>query len=283
MAPRRTLGLIAGLGQLPGEIARAARDRGSRVVGLGLEGLSEPGLERLVDEWHEVELGGLGSLMDLLEQSRVSDVVLAGSVGKRAFFDAQGGLRLDERATGVLQRLKDHDDDAILGAVVSEIEAQGVRVCSQGEWVPHLLPPAGFLGTHRPSREQYRDIDFGLSVARALGRLGAGQCAIVRSGCVLALEAVEGTDAAIRRAGQFGGGGAVVVKVVRPGQDRRFDLPAIGRDTLAAMAEAQASVLAFQAGATLVLDPEDTAMEADRLGIVVVGVEVPTVGRGEPR
>ena len=151
MATRRTLGLIAGLGQLPAEIARGARDRGCRVVGLGLKGFNEPELERLVDEWHEVELGCLGLLMDLLGQSQVSDVVLAGSVGKRAFFDALGGLRLDERATGVLQRLKDHDDDAILGAVVSEIEAQGIRVCSQGEWVPHLLPPAGFSGrTGRP-------------------------------------------------------------------------------------------------------------------------------------
>ncbi len=283
MATRRTLGLIAGRGELPAAIARGARESGCRVVGLGLAGFSEPGLEKLVDEWHGVELGGLSALMDLLKESEVSDVVLAGSVGKRAFFDAVGGLRLDDRAAGVLRGLKDHGDDTLLGAVVSEIEAQGVRVCSQGEWVPHLLPSVGVLGTLRPSMEQQRDIEFGLSVAMALGRLGAGQCAIVRGGCVLALEAVEGTDAAIRRAGQVGGEGAVVVKVVRPGQDRRFDLPAIGRNTLAAMSEAGSSVLAFQAGSTLVLNPEEMAKEADRLGIVVVGVESPADGSEDSR
>lgn len=283
MPTRRTLGLIAGGGKLPAEIAKGAQERGCRVVGLGLQGFSEPDLEKLVDEWHWIQLGALGRLIEILERTRISDVVMAGSVGKLALFDERGALGLDERAIALLRRAGDDCDDSILGAVADEIEASGVRVRPQGEWVPHLLPKAGTLGCVQPSAEQLEDIDFGLSVALALGRLGAGQCAIVRCGCVLALETVEGTDAAIRRAGELGEDGAVVVKVARPGQDLRFDLPAVGLGTLASMAEANASVLAFEAGPTLVLDPAALIREADRLGMVVVGVERPQAVNGDAR
>jgi len=283
MPTRHTLGLIAGGGQLPAEIAKGAHERGCRVVGLGLEGFSEPDLEEFVDEWHSVELGAVGRLIEILERTQVSDAVMAGSVGKLALFDERGALRLDERALDVLRRAGDDGDDSILGAVADEIEASGVRVRPQGEWIPHLLPKAGTLGHVQPSAEQQEDIDFGLSVAQALGKLGAGQCAIVRRGCVLALEAVEGTDAAIRRAGELGEDGAVVVKVARPGQDLRFDLPTVGLGTLASMAEANASVLAFEAGPTLVLDPAALTREADRLGMVVVGVECSQALNGDAR
>lgn len=283
MTVSQTVGLIAGRGQLPAEIARGARARGCRVVGLGLKGFSEPDLEGLVDEWQEIELGSLGRLIEVLGKAAVSDVVMAGSVGKQAFFAAREALHLDDRALGVLRRLEADDDDALLGAVAAEIENAGVRVRSQAEWVPHLLPQAGVLGKYRPSKDQQNDIEFGASVAQALGRFGAGQCAIVRSGCVLALEAAEGTDAAIRRAGEVGPDGSVVVKMVRPAQDLRFDLPAVGLKTLDAMAEARASVLAFEAGRTLVLDLQALVVEADRLQMVVVGVECALANVGSAR
>jgi DUF1009 family protein len=163
----------------------------------------------------------------------------------------------------------------VVRAVASHFERAGVAIVSPSEFVPELLAPEGHLAGPVLSEAQERDVKLGVEVATLLGQADVGQAVVVKGGHVLALEAVEGTDEAIRRGGRYGGTGAVVVKLCKPGQDERFDLPAVGTRTLDTMDEVGARVLAVEAGRTLLLDPAELLAEAGRRGVAVVGVAVP--------
>jgi DUF1009 family protein len=268
----RPLGLIAGRGRLPGELARAARRRGRRVLAVAFEGETDPGLAADVDRLVRLHLGELGALLDVLREAGASEAVLAGKIAKTHMYGDLRALRADARALALLSRLGDRRDDAILGALADTLEAEGIRLLPQAELVPELLAPEGPLGRVLPGAEQRRDVAFGWQIAKAMGGLDIGQTVVVRDRAVLAVEAIEGTDAAIRRGGQLGRAGACVVKVAKPKQDPRFDLPAVGSDTLDALLEARATVLAVEAGATLVLDREALVARADAAGVALLGV-----------
>lgn len=272
MQPPRSLALVAGDGSLPREIAREARGQKWRVVAMALEGFCDPELSRWVDEIHWVQLGQVEQLLGLFASLGIRDAVFAGGVGHRSLHENDPRLSLDRRALDLLSALEDTGDDAVQGALARELETQGVAVCGQADFVPHLVARPGLLGDTALTPEQRQDCSFGLRVARSLGRLGIGQCAIVRRQRVLAVEAIEGTDAAIRRVGECGVPGAVVVKAARPQQDRRFDLPTVGRGTLRAMEEVGASVLAVEAGHTLVLDSAEMIRRCDAAEIAIVGL-----------
>ena len=169
-------------------------------------------------------------------------------------------------------------DDAILRAVAGVLEDVGIRVLASTCYLEHLFFPGGVLTRKQPGREQWEDIRFGWNIARQVGRLDIGQCVVVRDRTVLAVEAIEGTDAAIKRGGELAGSGAVVVKVKKPDQDFRFDLPATGTTTIATLAEGKGSVLAVEAGQSLLFDREAMVAAADRAGIVVVGLETDDSG-----
>jgi hypothetical protein len=264
--------LIAGHGRFPLELASAARRGGRRLAAIGFAGLADPGLAACVDVFEALPVGQLDRMLEVLRREGVRQVVLAGKVPKRLL--VQGGSRVepDPRALALLRQLRDRSDDSILLAVAELLEAEGFELLAQADLAPELLAPEGVLGAVQPSESQRADVAFAWPIAKALGALDVGQTVVVEDRAVLALEAIEGTDEAIRRGCALGRGGACVVKVAKPGQDPRFDVPAVGLETLRVLREGGAAILAFEAGATLVLEREALVGEADAAGIALLGV-----------
>ena len=273
------LGLIAGRGVLPLEVARSARRRARRVVAVALHGQTAPALEAEVSELTWLYPGQVGRAIEVLRAAGVAEAVLAGKLPKLTL-DDPAALRPDVGALALLRHLPDRHDASILSSVADHLAEHGIRLLPQAELVPELVAAAGPYGRITANREQLADIAFGWPLAKAVAALGIGQTLIVRGRAVLAVEAIEGTDAAILRAGRIAPG-ACVVKVAKPTQDPRFDLPAIGPETLSALVEAKAGVIAFQAGATLVLERDALVAAADANGVALLGVgEPPPWGSG---
>ena len=267
-----TLGLVAGEGSLPFEVARGARRAGRRVAAAALRGFADPALAGEVDALHWLYVGELGALLEWLAAEGAVDVVLAGLVPKQHLFSGSGLVRVDARAAALLAELRDRGDDAILRAIGGALEAAGMRLASQAEFARHLLAPEGALGRVRPTPAQLDDVAFAWPLAKAIGRLDIGQTVVVRERTVLAVEAIEGTDAAIRRGGALGRGSACAVKVWKPEQDPRLDYPTIGPATVLALAESGVALLAVEAGRTLVLERAQAVERADAAGICLLGV-----------
>jgi len=270
------IGLIAGNGSLPRLFARAARARGLTVVAAAHRGETDPELASEVDALSWVRVGQVGRIQRVLLKQGVQEAVLAGGFVR---VQALARLRPDFGLLRVAARLRSIRDDALLRAVADDFEAHGIRIVSAASYLTELLAPAGRLAGPALDEAARRDIALGGEVAAALGRADVGQTVVVKDGHVLALEAVEGTDACIRRGAALGGRGVVVVKRLKPGQDERFDLPAVGPRTLEVMAEVGARVLAVEAGKTLLLEAERLLAAADRAGIALVGVEPDSITR----
>lgn len=261
-------GLIAGRGNLPFEVLNeiAARDCQAWVV--GLKGEVSPELSGKVERYLEIGAGNMGQIIDFFLTSQVTEVVFAGKVGKEAIFS--GGF--DPGLVRLLQELPQKNDDAILGAIVTEFERRGIIIAKQTDYLRNLLVgPGELLGALTP--EEYEDVKLGYKMAKASGGLDIGQSVLVKQGVVLAVEAIEGTDLAILRGGELGGPGAVVVKVSKPKQDERFDVPTVGQTTLESMIAAGAKVLAVEANKTLLTQKEIVLELAARHGIKMIAVE----------
>lgn len=239
---------------------------------IALHGLADSQLEKEVEAFAWLHLGQVEVLLRTLHERGVREVVLAGKVPKARLLADPQALRLDARALAFLSGLEDRRDDAILGAVADLLEAEGVRVRSQAELVPELVAPEGALGARAPTPEELADVAFGWPLAKQVGALDIGQTIVVRDRAVLAVEAIEGTDEAILRGGRLGGPGACVVKVMRPDQDPRFDLPSVGPGTIGTLVEARARMLAVEAGCTLLIEREELLRQADAHGICLLGV-----------
>ena len=263
------IGLIAGGGQFPLLFAEAARARGRRVVAVAHVNETLPELEQQADVTCWVKLGQLGRIIKYFRQEGVGETVFAGTITKtRIFHD----VLPDFKGLTLWNKIDIRLDDAILRAVAQTLEEEGIRVIASTCYLDHLFFPQGLLSRKKPSTAQMEDIRFGWSIARAVGRLDIGQCVVVRDLSVLAVEAIEGTDAAIRRGGELAGSGAVVVKLKKPDQDFRFDLPATGEKTIATLAAVKGAVLAVEAGQSLLFDRTAMVRAADRAGIVVIGL-----------
>jgi hypothetical protein len=263
------IGLIAGKGQFPLLFARAARDHGVRVIAAAHRHETEPALAELVDEIHWIYVGQLGKMIRLFKNAGVRRAVMAGGLSRGRLFRE---FRPDLRALSVVRRAGAGKDDRLLSAVAAEFESEGIVIAPSTLFLEDLLAPSGKLGKRAPSKEELQDIEFGFQIAKEIGRLDIGQTVVVRRQVVVALEAVEGTDECIRRAGTLAGPGAVVVKVSKPNQDLRFDVPAVGLNTIQTMIEAGAAVLALEAGKTLTFDREQMIDAANRAKIIVWGV-----------
>jgi DUF1009 family protein len=263
MAAPAPIGLIAGSGRLPLLFAQAATRAGREVVAVGHEGETDPALQARA--W--VKLGQLGRIVEALRAGGCTEAVLCGGIRKPKLFD----VRPDLLALKTLARMRSFGDDAALRAIAAVFEEEGVRIVSPLPFVPELVASRGPLGKRAMSSDERSDAELGLRAARALGAADVGQTVVVRRGVVLAVEAVEGTDACIARGGALGKG-AVVVKARKPGQDDRFDLPAVGPMTVTALEKAGCSALAIEAGATLILDRSEMAAAADGAGIAVEGI-----------
>jgi hypothetical protein len=268
-ASTETIGLIAGGGQFPLLVAEAARKRGFSVLAVAHLGETDPSLSEKVDEVIWIRLGQLGQLIKALKKKKVKKSLMAGTITKRRMFE---DIRPDLKGLAIISKLALFHDDGILRAVADELAREGIEIVSSTQYLPELVAPQGCLTKRKPNKSEKEDIDFGFQVAKELGRLDIGQCVVVRKKTILAVEAIEGTDAAIRRGGDLAREGAVVVKVSKPHQDLRFDVPAVGLGTVKAMAEVKAAALAVESGKTLLFDKDEMITYADELRIAIVSV-----------
>jgi DUF1009 family protein len=269
--PSSALGLIAGSGRLPLLFAQAATRAGRRVIAAAHEGETDPALAQHVARLVWVKIGQLGKIAELLRSEGCREAALCGGITKVRLFD----MRPDLLALKVLVGLRSRGDDAGLRAIADALAGEGVTVVSPLLLVPELLAPRGQIGKRKLSDAQRADAEVGLQVARALGALDLGQTVVVKRGVVLAVEAVEGTDACIARGGQLARGaghGPVVVKTQKPGQDTRFDVPAAGPGTIEALRAAGCSALIIESAKSIIIDRAQLIAAADDAGIAVEGV-----------
>lgn len=261
------VGLLAGEGELPTILARGMLAQGHDVVAIAL---SEPIYRQLQPFVRRLYCFGAGQgnkIIEALKREGVRELVLIGKVSKDVLFQR---WRFDSRAWRILRRTKSFQDDILLTEIIREFESEGIHVVEQSHFIPDLCPRGGVLTQRRPTQREWRDIDYGFSAARRVGELGIGQTIVVRHGTILAMEGMEGTDEAIARGCRLAYEGAVVVKVSRPGQDLRLDMPTVGLTTLQVMREGRAAVLAIEAGKTIVVGAEKFPRAADEAGISVV-------------
>lgn len=263
------IGIIAGGGQFPVLFARAARKEGRKVVVVAHKGETSQEAVDIADSFCWVKLGQLGKIIKFFKQEGVNEVVFLGTITKTRIFKE---VWPDLKGLSLWNKIDTKQDDAILRAIAGTLEDEGISVLESTIYLKELLFPKGVLTKKKPSKTQIEDVKFGLRMARAVGNLDIGQCVVVRDLTVLAVEAIEGTDAAIKRGGSLGRKNAVVVKVKKPNQDFRFDLPAIGTTTIDSMQSVNASVLAVEAGQALLFDSAAVVKEANKAGIIVVGV-----------
>jgi DUF1009 family protein len=267
------IGLIAGNGDFPIAFAQAAKQKGLQVIAVAHEGETLPELAPLVDGIFWVKVGQLGKIIKIFKDQDIKDVLMAGGIKKTRMFD---GSLPDLRGAALLAKMLHKKDDSLLKAVAEELESEGIIVRESTLYLDNLLAPAGVLTKRKPSKDERLDIVYGWQMAKEIGRLDIGQTVVLKDQVILAVEAIEGTDEAIRRGGKLCGKGAIVVKVCKPQQYLRFDLPAIGVHTIASLVEVSASCLAIETGKTIILDRDTVITNADRAGIAIVAVRDPT-------
>jgi DUF1009 family protein/predicted dehydrogenase len=263
----REVGLIAGSGQFPLLFAHAARQASVRVFAVGFDGETDPTLSKYVDEFHMLKLGQLNRLVRTFRNAGITHAAMAGAINKTRMYSR---IRPDWRAVKFINKLRNRKDDSLLRALADELESEGILIQPSTIFLPELLAPEGILTRRKPNRREQSDIAFGWTLAKAIGRLDIGQCLVVKNQAVLAVEGIDGTDATIMRGGRLCREGAVIVKVSKPMQDMRFDVPAAGSDTIEVMKRVNARVLVLEAGKTLLFDRERTIDAADSAGISIL-------------
>jgi len=276
----QTIGIIAGWGRFPVAVAEAIRRRGGRTAILSIRDHADAALEPLADELGQVGVAQLGGAIGFFRRHGVTRATMAGKIHKTKLFGRHAWLHHlpDWQALVTfwphfISRRRDNRDDSLLAAISTAFDAAGVTICPATDFAPELLADEGVLVGRPLSPSERADVAFGWQLAKELGRLDIGQTVVVKNRAPLALEAIEGTDECIRRAGRLcAAGGMVVVKVAKPRQDLRFDMPTIGRGTLESLRAAGAKVLAIEAGRTILVDPNELAEFARRSGITIVSV-----------
>jgi hypothetical protein len=270
--PRR-VGLIAGGGQFPLLFSKTARRRGLSLFTVAHRKESDPALADYADAIEWVHLGQVGRMLKFFKRHRVADAVMMGTIQKTRMFS---DVRPDTRAIALFAAMADNThDDRVLSAFAALLEKEGIRVRPSTFLLPEMLAPAGCWTRRRPGKGEMNDVRFGWAVAKEIGRLDIGQCVVVAGGSVTAVEAIDGTDATILRGGRLAKGTAVAVKVCKPTQDMRFDVPAVGAQTIRSMQEAGVRALAVEAGKAVVFDRREMIELANRFKIAVVALKDP--------
>ncbi|MBW2021248.1 MAG: DUF1009 domain-containing protein [Deltaproteobacteria bacterium] len=264
------IGLIAGSGQFPTIFSKVATERGLKVYAVAHEGETDPRLATFVEAVKWVKIGQLKKIIAFFKKNSVRDAVMAGAITKTKMFS---GVRPDLMALKVLATMDHTQDDGLLRAFAGEMEKEGITIHPSTFLLPELLAKKGCWTRRKPTKSEMADVRFGWRIVREIGRLDIGQSVVVRGGSVMAVEAIDGTDATIRRGGRLGKEKTVVVKASKPDQDMRFDMPAVGLKTIQTMCEVGASVLAIEAGKTVVFDREEMVAMANQNGIAIVGIE----------
>jgi len=264
-----TIGLIAGEGMFPLRFAASARRAGHRVVAVALEGEADPSIEAHCDEVSWLHVGKLGAMVEFLRSAGATKAAMAGAVAKVQLF---GGLRPDLAALKLATKLPSFETDKILRAVAAVFEEEGIPIVDPLAYCPDLVAREGIYGRRKPDKAVWQDIEFGLRIAASLHRSEVGQTVCVKKGNVVAVEAMEGTDRCILRAGEIAGKGVVVVKTPTAGQDMRLDAPTVGPTTIESCVRIGAACLAIAVGKTVVLDEATMVERADKAKLAVVGV-----------
>lgn len=264
------IGIIAGGGQFPLLFIEAARKAGRRVYVAAHRSETDELVAKAADEACWIKLGQLGKIIKFFKQHRISETVFLGTITKTQIFR---DVLPDFKGLSLWNKIDVRQDDAILRAVAGALEQEGIKVLESTLYLEHLLFPKGVLTKKKPNKSQRLDIEFGWKNARAIGGLDIGQCVVVRDCAVMAVEAIEGTDATILRGGKLAKEQAVVVKVRKPNQDFRFDLPATGIGTIDSIRQVNGAILAVEAGQSLLFDSEEMIRAADSGGVIVVGIE----------
>lgn len=249
-------------------MAENLRKQGASVVIAGFHGHTSPSLAEHADAFTLLKLGKLGKLASFLKKHNVGLVCMAGAISKPKALN----IRPDWQAVKLLLTLKHKGDDMLLRALAAFMEERGMRVVQAADLAPQLRGPTGVLTQRQPTAEEWADLRLGWKVAKTTGALDIGQTVVVKKGVVAAVEALEGTDNAIRRGTKLAGKGAVVVKTVKPGQDERIDLPALGKDTLMTLITGQGACLGYEAQKTLFFDLGESLKLAEKHKIAIVGL-----------
>jgi DUF1009 family protein len=276
--------LLAGWGRFPIVLADTLRGQGYYVCGLGIKEHADGSLAEHCDDFAWVGLSKLGRAIRYFRGHGVRDATLAGKIHKVRLFESRAWLKywpdwqtLRAFWPHFIARHKDRKDDTLLSAVVGAFARSGITIFPATDLAPSLLMKSGQITRRGPSAAQRKDIEFGWQLAKELGRLDVGQSVAVKDRTPLAVEAIEGTDRCIRRAGELcPAGGFTIVKVAKPQQDMRFDVPTIGMGTVEAMAHSGAALLAVEAGRTILVDERDVIEFADRHGLVIVSLSDPS-------
>jgi DUF1009 family protein len=273
------VGLIAGSGRFPLLFAQEAKRTGAEVVALGIPGVTDPALEGLVGQVHYFKLGQLSKPIELMKEKGVTKAVMAGKVQHASLF---GGVMPDMRAAKLLMRVKDKRTDTILKAVAEEFAKDGIELIPSTTYLSNLIVQPGAVTKRKPDPTELSDIKLGWRAAKAVAGFDIGQTVVVKDGAVIAVEGMEGTDSCILRARDLARSQGkkpqlTVVKVAKPNQDLRFDVPIIGLDSLKVFAEASVSALALEAGSTMIFDKDEFLKKADeqKLALVAYSAEGP--------
>ena len=264
------IGLIAGNRKFPFIFADGARKQGFKVVAAAIKGDASPFLRRHVDKMYWVGLNELNRMMRIFKDEGVTDIVMAGQVSPRRIFSKE--LYRDEEIKKLLDSIEDKRPDKIFGAIAKRLEDSGFKLLDSTTFVKDYMPGKRTLTKHDPDFALWEDIYFGLGIAKAVAHLDIGQTVAVKSKAIVAVEALEGTDNLIRRAGRIARGGITVVKVSKPNQDMRFDIPVVGLNTVRNLIRAGGRCLTIEADRTLFIDREKSVRLADRKGVCIVAV-----------
>ena len=261
------IGLIAGSGQFPLIFSKAAVRADYSVYAAALLNEADPGLREHVAALEWINLGQVKRIIRFFRQHHVTKAAMMGAVRKTRMFS---DVKPDMKAISILAGMRHTHDDGLLRAFAAALEEEGIRILSATALLPNLLAPEGCWTKRRPNRSERADIQLGWRLAKEIGRLDIGQCLVVGGGSVLAVEAIDGTDATIKRGARLGRGAAIVVKVCKPHQDDRFDIPAVGVQTIRTMKESGSDVLVVEAGKTVVFDRDEMVSLADEYGMAIV-------------
>ncbi|MDR1400877.1 MAG: UDP-2,3-diacylglucosamine diphosphatase LpxI [Endomicrobium sp.] len=265
----KNIGLIAGSDRFPFLVAQEIRKSGDRTICIALKEEADLRLNEVCDKIYWFSIGKFQKILDTLKSENVKNVVMAGKVQHVRIYSA---IKMDWRAIKVMGSLVNKKTDTILGAIANEFERDGIRLISPDVYLKHLFVEKGLLSGRKLSARENRDVGFGYKIAKGVAGLDIGQVVVVKDGSVIAVESVEGTDECIKRAYKLGGENAIVVKVAKPDQDFRFDLPVIGINTIYTLKENRIRAMAVESNAALILDKNEALDIAKKIGITIISI-----------
>jgi len=264
------IGLLAGGGELPLILADEAKKKGVKVIAFAAKGMASPKLNGRVDKIYWLDLSETNKLPFLFLTNRIKNVIMIGKIPKSIFLKKD--FSKSDEISSLLNDTENRQDDSLMRNAAEKGKKLGLTFINPMDFLSDILPQKGTLTKRNPTPKEWDDIEFGKQMATGIGKLDIGQTVVVRNKAVLAVEAIEGTDEAIRRSGHFSKNDSVVVKMIKPTQDPRFDIPTVGIETIHSLIEAKASVLAIEAGKTFLLNREEAISKADENGISIVAI-----------